>query len=75
MISVQRRIICIVPTSCLKTNAKYARWHSSGAAPFSKLLLNREEYHKVFNVAMLRLIYSFPIQKHVQNIIMQILVE
>ena len=43
----------------LKTR-KNARHHSLCATLFSKLLLNREESSKVFNMAKLRLIHSFP---------------
>ena len=42
-----------------RKNAKNARCHSFWAAPFSKLLLNREESRNVFNMAKLRLIHSF----------------
>ena len=38
---------------------KNARCHSSSAALFSKLLLNRVESRKVFNMSKLRLIHSF----------------
>ena len=59
MISIQRRIICFILTSDLEKSAKNARCHSSSAAPFSKLLLNRVESRKVFNMLKLRLIHSF----------------
>ena len=42
-----------------KKMQKNARCHSSYAAPFSKLLLNREESRKVFNMTKLRLIHRF----------------
>ena len=43
-----------------KKTRKNARCHSSSAAPFLKLLLNRKESRKVINMAKLRLIHSFP---------------
>ena len=42
-----------------KKTRKNARCHSSSAALFSKLLLNRVESRKVFNMSKLRLIHSF----------------
>ena len=59
MISIQQRIIYFIPTSGLEEIAKNARCHSSWAAPFSKLLLNRVESGKVLNMSKLRLIHSF----------------
>ena len=44
----------------LEKNSKNARCHSLWAAPFLKLLLNRGESRKVFNMAKLRLIRRFP---------------
>ena len=59
MISIQRRIICFIPTSGLEEIAKKACCHSSWDAQISKLLLNRVESRKVFNMSKLRLIHSF----------------
>ena len=60
MIYFQWCFICFIPTSGLEKPPKNARYHSSLAAPFSKLLLNHEESRKVFNMVKLRLIHSFP---------------
>ena len=59
MISIQRRIICFIPTSGLEEITNKRSLHSSWDAPISKLLLNRVESRKVFNMSILCLIHSF----------------
>ena len=50
-----------------KKRKKNARCHFSSVAPFSKLLLNRAESRKVFNMAKLRLLHSFSTVYYTHN--------
>ena len=59
MISIQGVSFASFRQAVQKKTRKNARCHSSSAAPFSKLLLNRVESRKVFNMSKLRLIHSF----------------